>query len=236
MQTVAYKTEKKIMAEKFNSDTNLSPKELAGHLRQPKGETGIQIGLQMNKSNKHICLNSYQVLNPQNGNHILEIGMGNGFFVNKLISLAKNLKYTGVDFSATMVKEANFLNKKLIEKESVFFEEATIEKLPFKDNSFDSITTTNTLYFWPHPVNNVEELRRVLKPNGKLLIAYRSKSCMDQIELAKHGFEKYENHDVENLLYRVGFKDISTQIIKEPELEFDGKAFQMEGLFTSGVK
>lgn len=224
------------MAEKFNSDTNLSPRELASHLRQPNGETGIQVGLQMNKGNRHICLNSYQMLNPQNGNHILEIGMGNGFFVNSLITLANNLKYTGVDFSATMVNEANLLNEKLIKSGSVVFEEASIEKLPFKDNSFDRITTTNTLYFWPQPVNNVKELLRVLKPNGKLLIAYRSKNCMDQLELAKHGFEKYENHDVENLLRNVGFKNILTQTIKEPELEFDGKAFQMEGIFTTGIK
>lgn len=224
------------MAEKFNPDTKLSPREIAKHLRQPDGETGRQIGLQMNKSNKHICLNSYIKVNPKNGNHILEIGMGNGFFVNDLLNMADNLRYTGVDFSATMVKEANLLNKELIARKSVFFEEASIENLPFNDNSFDSITTTNTLYFWPQPTNNVKELLRVLKQNGKLLIAYRSKNCMDQLELAKHGFEKYEKQDVENLLNSVGFKDISTQIIKEPELEFDGKTFQMEGIYTTGIK
>lgn len=59
---------------------------------------------------------------------------------------------------------------------------------------------------------------------------------MDQLELAKHGFEKYENHEVENLLSSVGFNDVSTQTIKEPELEFDGQAFQMERIFTTGIK
>jgi ubiquinone/menaquinone biosynthesis C-methylase UbiE len=224
------------MVEKFNPNTKLSPKELAGHLRQPSGETGIQVGLQMNKSNKHICINSYQVLNPQNDQHVLEIGMGNGYFVSDLLTMASNLQYTGVDFSATMVKEANLLNKELMAKERVIFQEASIEKLPFKDNSFERITTTNTLYFWPQPTDNVKELLRVLKPTGKLLIAYRSKSCMDQLELAKHGFEKYENQDVEKLLHGAGFKAISTQTIKEPELEFDGKTFQMEGIFTTAIK
>lgn len=224
------------MAEKFNPDIKLSPQELAKHLRQPSGEKGRQVGLQMNKGNRHICLNSYQVLNPKNGNYILEIGMGNGFFVNDLLTMASNLKYTGVDFSPTMVKEANALNKESIDKGNVIFKEASIEKLPFNDSSFDSITTTNTLYFWPKPTNNVQELLRVLKPNGKLLIAYRSKKCMDQLELANYGFEKYENHDVESLLHKANFKNISTQIIKEPELEFNGKTFQMEGIFTTGIK
>ncbi len=224
------------MAEKFNSDTELSPKELASHLRKPNGETGKQVGVFMNKGNKHICLNSYQILNPKNGDHILEIGMGNGFFVNHLLSMESNLKYTGVDFSDTMVKEANLINKELIDKKRVVFKEASIEKLPFTDNSFDSITTTNTIYFWPQPTRNISELIRVLKPNGKLLIAYRSKSCMDQLELAKHGFEKYENQDVESLLKNAGFKAISTETIKEPELEFDGKAFQMVGIYTTAIK
>ena len=224
------------MAEKFNPDSNLSPKELAGHLRQPSGEIGIQVGIQMNKGNKHICLNSYELLNPQNGNHVLEIGMGNGFFVKNLVAMANNLKYTGVDFSATMVKEANVLNKELVDKKKVIFKEGSINKLPLEDNIFDGITTTNTLYFWPQPTNNIKELFRVLKPNGKLLIAYRSKSCMDQLELAKHGFEKYEYQEVESLLQSAGFKDISTQTISEPALEFDGKPYQMEGFFTTGIK
>lgn len=224
------------MAEKFNSDTKLTPKELAKHLRQPEGETGRQVGLEMNKGNKHICLNSYKTIKPQKGNHILEIGMGNGFFIKDLFNMADNLTYTGVDFSSVMVKEAKLLNKELMEIKGVYFEEASIESLPFNDNSFDTITTTNTLYFWPQPSENIKELLRVLKPNGKLLIAYRSKSCMDQLELAKYGFEKYENYDVEALLSSVGFKHISTQTIKEPELEFDGKVFQMEGIFTIGVK
>jgi len=224
------------MAKKFNSDTTLPPKELAKHLRQPDGEIGKEIGLQMNKSNKHICLNSYKILDPQNENHILEVGMGNGFFIKDLLNMADNLKYTGIDFSSTMVKEASLLNKTLINDKRVYLEEASIEILPFNDNSFDRISTTNTLYFWPHPVNNIQELLRVLKPNGKLLIAYRSKSCMDQLELAKHGFEKYENQAVENLLRDAGLKNVLTEIIKETALEFDGKVFQMEGIYTTGMK
>lgn len=226
----------KSMAEKFNPDSTLSPKELAKHLRQPDGEMGKEVGLQMNRSNKHICLNSYQVLDPKNENHILEIGMGNGFFVKDLLGMANNLKYTGVDFSPTMVEEASLLNKEFSDEKTASFELASIEKLPFEDNSFDCITTTNTLYFWPQPKENIKELVRVLKPNGKLLIAYRSKSCMDQLELTKHGFEKYENKDVENLMEHAGLEHVVTQTIEEPELIFGDMVFKIEGIFTTGVK
>ncbi len=224
------------MSQKFNTNTGLSPQELAKHLKKPTGEQGKEVGLQMNKGNKHICLNSYNILKPHNNDAILEIGMGNGFFVKNLMNMAENLTYTGVDFSKTMVQEATELNKDLCHQKTVQFQEASIDNLPFKDNSFDCITTTNTLYFWPKPKQNAQELLRVLKPGGKILIAYRSKSCMDQIELSKYGFEKYESDRVENLLEESGFKEVTTQIINEPDLDFDGTPLKMDGIYTLASK
>ncbi|MDO5970219.1 class I SAM-dependent methyltransferase [Flavivirga aquimarina] len=224
------------MAEKFNEDNKLTPKELAKHLRQPEGEIGKEVGLQMNKGNKHICLNSYKVLNPKNKDYILEIGMGNGFFVKDLLKMADNLNYSGIDFSHIMINEATIKNKEFITSGKVSFKQASIEKLPFNDGAFDCITTTNTLYFWPQPQDNAKELLRVLKPGGKLLIAYRTKDFMEQLELTKYGFTKYNVTDVENLLNLSGFKQITSQMIKEPELDFDGKVFEMEGMYTTGIK
>jgi len=224
------------MADTFNSDKKLTTKALAKQLRQPNGDSGKDVGLQMNKGNKYICLNSYKVLNPQKDNHVLEIGMGNGFFIKDLLLMSSNLSYVGVDFSETMINEASIINKGYIDSGLVEFKQASIEKLPFNDNTFDCITTTNTLYFWPQPENNAKELLRVLKPGGKLLVAYRMKNLMDKIELSKYGFEKYEIKDVETLLRTSGFKNVTTQVIDEPELDFDGKLFKMQGAYSIGIK
>ena len=59
---------------------------------------------------------------------------------------------------------------------------------------------------------------------------------MDHLEFTKHGFGKYETQDVESLLQVAGFKDVSTQTMMEPELEFDGVAFHMEGFYTTGIR
>ena len=224
------------MAKKFVSGINLTPKELAQHLRQPTGEIGRQVGLEMNKGNKHICLNAYKVLKPKSGDHILEIGMGNGFFVQNLLGMAEHLYYTGVDISAIMLQEARRINKEQIDLGRVRFEKASVEQLPFGDDSFDCITTTNTLYFWPHVESNLKELWRVLKPGGKLLIAYRSKSCLDQIKFTKHGFNKFAPEEVEKLLPLAGFTEVNTEVIKEPKLDYDGKPLEIEGIYTFGSK
>ncbi len=225
-----------LMANKFNTDATLTPQILGKQLKQPEGSLGKQIGKEMNKGNRYICLNSYQVLDPKEGNRILEIGMGNGFFVSELLEMAAELRYWGVDFSAVMVEEAIIINQHFIDSGSVHIQKASIASLPYASGSFDCITTTNTLYFWPNPQEDVLELIRVLEPGGKLLVGYRSKQCMDQLELTKHGFEKYEVEAVEQLLRGAGLQQVSTQRIKEPMLEVDGTTLAMEGIFTTAVK
>lgn len=223
------------MSEKFNS-SDLTEKELASQLKKPSGEQGKEVGKQMNKGNKYICLNSYNCLAPSPNANILEIGMGNGFFIKDLLALNTNLRYVGLDFSQTMIDEATKLNQAFMESGQVSFINGSIEKLPFEDNSMDCITTTNTIYFWPNLEANAKELFRVLKPKGKLLIGYRSQELMDKISFTKHNFEKYSQQEVELLLKTTGFQKVSTEIIAEPELDFDGIPMVMEGLFTTGIK
>lgn len=223
------------MSEKFNT-SNLSKKELAKQLKKPVGNDGKQVGKQMNKGNKYICLNSYKLLNPKSNSLILEIGMGNGFFVKDLLSQNENLKYVGLDFSQTMVDEAISLNQNLINEQKASFLNGSIDNLPFKNDSIDYITTTNTIYFWPDLIKNTKEIYRVLKPNGKILIGYRSKELMDKIELSKYGFNKFTKTEIEKLLNDVGFDRIKTEVLSEPNLDFDGKPITMEGLYTIGVK
>lgn len=223
------------MSEKFNT-SNLSKKELAIQLRKPVGNDGKEVGKQMNKSNKFICLNSYKILNPQKNSLVLEIGMGNGLFIKDLLNNANNIKYIGLDFSQVMIDEATELNQNLIDEQKVSFINGSVNSLPFKDNSIDYITTTNTVYFWPSLKENAKEIYRVLKPNGKVLIGYRSKDLMDKIELANYGFNKYTKDEIEALLKDTGFRKIATEIIAEPNLDFDGKPIKMEGFYSIGIK
>ena len=44
------------------------------------------------------------------------------------------------------------------------------ENLKFKDNSFDYVVTTCVFCSVPDPIKGLEEIRRVLKPTGKLIM------------------------------------------------------------------
>lgn len=47
---------------------------------------------------------------------------------------------------------------------------SNIKRLSYKDNTFDSIVDTFGLEFYLHPWLALQEMRRVCKPNGLILI------------------------------------------------------------------
>jgi len=216
---------------------NLNIKELARQLRQPTGQLGKQVGLKMNKGNREICLNTYIQLQPKKGDKVLEIGMGNGLFIPNLLAIADKLQYTGIDLSTTMVEEARLNNRSLIDNKRIEILEGRIESLPFIKETFDCITTTNTIYFWANPTKDASELWRVLKLDGKLVIGYRSKKYMEDKAITKHGFQTYSTIELESILYNAGFRQIQTIKIKESKIkDEEGNDIQKIGCFTSGYK
>ncbi len=86
----------------------------------------------------------------------LEIGVGTGRFAAPLGITA------GVDPSKNMIKIAK--------KRGIDVRLGYGERLPFKNNTFDYITIIITICFVKDPRKVLEEARRVLKKNGKIIV------------------------------------------------------------------
>ncbi|MGB6408829.1 MAG: class I SAM-dependent methyltransferase [Planococcus donghaensis] len=65
----------------------------------------------------------------------------------------------------------------------IFTYEARAEKLPFEDNSFDSVVATLVFCTIPYPIKALEEIQRVSKPGAKVLLFEHVK--MDQEAIGK---------------------------------------------------
>ena len=103
----------------------------------------------------------------------LDIGTGGGEKVLK--NYPKVKKIIGIDYSKEMIKTANAnLEKSERKNENISFVKMDINNMEFNDNSFDIVTARHTNL-------NVEEIRRVLKPNGILIIEGVAKD--DSLEL-----------------------------------------------------
>lgn len=211
-------------------------KQIAAQLRQPHGEMAHEVSGRMNTSNHHMNLFAIQTLDPQPGDVILEIGMGNGFFVKDILSADQSISYIGCDFSEAMVTEATELNTAYVNNGQARFQLASADALPFSAESFDKIFTVNTIYFWDNPTGVLDEMKRVLKQDGQLLIALRSKSVMESYPFTQYGFIMYNADDLNTLLSENGFK--ITRILEEyePDQEINGETISVSSMIVCAEK
>jgi ubiquinone/menaquinone biosynthesis C-methylase UbiE len=211
-------------------------RSIAAQLRQPHGEYALQVGEMMNEGNLHINLNTIEALHPEPNDTILEIGMGNGFFVKAILAAADSVKYTGCDFSEAMVEEARKRNAQFVQSGQATFHTASADKLPFADETFDKIFTINTIYFWDDQPAVFAELRRVLKPKGQLLIAVRPKSVMQHYSFVKYGFNMFTKEELAQLVSAHHFIVTETLEKEEPEQELNGEKLNVQTLLVRAEK
>jgi ubiquinone/menaquinone biosynthesis C-methylase UbiE len=80
----------------------------------------------------------------------------------------------GVDYAKGSVAASRGKNAELIKAGGVEIRQASVSHLPFPDAKFDLVTAVETQYYWPDPVKDMQEILRVLKPGGTLIIIAES--------------------------------------------------------------
>ena len=101
---------------------------------------------------------------------ILDTGCGGGGTIQKLARIATNGKVYGIDFSDESVMVSRMTNKQFLQMGRVEIQQSSVSCLPFSDNMFDFVTAVNTHNYWPNLVSDMQEILRVLKPGGKIII------------------------------------------------------------------
>jgi len=102
---------------------------------------------------------------------ILDVGCGTGLLA---IEFAKNLsgvEIIGLDLSdvALEVGRENIRKSEVIER--ISFKKGDAEDIPFEDNTFNLVISSNTLHLIMNPIKMFNEIHRVLKPKGKFFIS-----------------------------------------------------------------
>jgi ubiquinone/menaquinone biosynthesis C-methylase UbiE len=205
-------------------------RSMAAQLRKPEGEEGIMTAAMLSKGNRHIIHDTFKALNAEAGDNILEIGMGNGFYVKEILEKSESIHYTGCDYSELMVQESEKLNPNSISSGKARFVHAAVTSLPFANNEFDKIFTINTLYFWDNETEALNEIKRVLQPNGKLIIGFRPKHQIEKYPFTKYGFNQFSKADVDKLLSDNGFSIARIFENQEPDIDWNGQIVNMENV------
>jgi len=69
----------------------------------------------------------------------------------------------GVDYLENMVQHARKRNANTIRAGRVEIRHGNVSALLYDDGSFDKVIAVETFYFWPDPVPNLQEVRRVVR-------------------------------------------------------------------------
>lgn len=109
-------------------------------------------------------------LSLQKGDRLLDVGCGVGTF--SYSAAKQNIEAVGIDYSPESIKLAKKIAKEegLAKKLTYILGDA--QKLPFPDNSFDKVVAADFVEHltWPVTIRSVEEMLRVLRPEGKMVV------------------------------------------------------------------
>lgn len=139
--------------------------------------------------------------------HILEIGFGTGKLIDDIANNIKNGLIEGIDFSEAMFSVACKRLKNHISTGTVILKQGDFMDVSYEDGHFDIVYSLNTIYFWPNPDECLGKIHRILKPGGRIVLAFGDKEQLQKGHLNSGVFRLYSTDEVKELLIRNGFKD-----------------------------
>ncbi|MEO1671986.1 MAG: methyltransferase domain-containing protein [Cyanobacteria bacterium J06631_2] len=182
---------------------------LAKQLGHPSGIFGRLLMKLLNKGNADMNDFTFQQLDLLSGDAVLEIGFGGGYLLEKIIQSQLPSRVVGIDPQVDVINMGYQKFSRAIARD-LELQQATGENLPYEDNSFTKICTVNTVYFWSDPQMVLKECKRVLQPQGKLIICYNSAEFLEQAKLTQHGFTAYQPEELKFLMASADFVDMFT--------------------------
>lgn len=181
-----------------------------GQFGRPHGLLGWIAGRLMAFTNEAMNRVALELLDVQPTDYVLEIGFGPGRLVKRIARRAPEGLVVGVDLSDLMVRLATIRNEAPIRAGRVVLEQGTASALRFPDGQFTRVCAVNCFQFWSAPVDDLREVRRVMRYNGLLVLGLRMKRPTHGF-MANVGFTKDEVEEVERLVREAGFRDVKVE-------------------------
>ncbi|MBB3725782.1 class I SAM-dependent methyltransferase [Nonomuraea dietziae] len=142
---------------------------------QPRGLAGRLAGLFMLLTNEQREL--VALIDAGEGDHVLEVGYGPGGLVRELAK-GPSARICGVDPSPDM---RDLAGRRHRADRRVDLRIGAADAIGFGDGVFDRVVSVNNVALWPDLGAGLKEFRRVLRPGGRVVIAWHGGSAPGRI-------------------------------------------------------
>jgi ubiquinone/menaquinone biosynthesis C-methylase UbiE len=136
---------------------------------------------------------------------VLDVGCGTGFATEGLLERVDEVY--AIDQSEHQLEQAYAKFGK--QGPPVHFHRGDAERLPFATNTFDVVWSSGSIEYWPNPILALREFRRVLKPDGQVLVvgpnypdSYLTQKLADAIMLF------YDEYEADRMFKTAGFEEV----------------------------
>lgn len=121
------------------------------------------------------------------GERVLDIGTGSGIVaIEAAKRMNANGRIVGVDLSRQMLTQAALHARDTPGRDRIALTETDAEHLPFANATFDCVVSLFALLHFPNPSQALSEMRRVLKPNGRLVLGIGSRPPLTSLKGLRH--------------------------------------------------
>lgn len=123
---------------------------------------------------------------------ILEVGTGSGIFIKELLKHSDAV--AGIDIHSTYHGVSAMLSKELVDPRRVELRQGDIFDIPYQSEGFDAVICASVLEHFADPLPALQELRRVTKPGGILLLGFPARNSVTNALFQLLGYRSQEIH------------------------------------------
>jgi len=109
-----------------------------------------------------------ELANIRQGSRVLDIGCGTGYTTEAVLKRLELGEVIGIDLTPQQLRKA--ARKLKPEKVRLSLFRGDADNLPFKDETFDAVISVGALEYFPNPKGALQEMARVVKHGGKVVV------------------------------------------------------------------